>query len=290
MGKVAFVFPGQGSQFVGMGKGWAEGFLEEADRILGFDLKKICWSGPEEELKKTEIQQPAILTISVAAYELLKNKGLKPEVVAGHSLGEYSALVAAGSLKFTDAVKIVNLRGRFMQEAVPQGVGAMAAVLGASRDKITEICRQVKGVQLANMNGPDQVVISGLAESVKAAGQRLKEAGAKRIIPLQVSAPFHSQLMEPAAQKLKAEMDKIEIRDAVIPVMDNVTADYVTEGNRIRDLLIKQVTGSVLWEDSVRRMIADGVVSFVEVGPGKVLSGLIRKIDSSVEVKSYLEM
>lgn len=289
MGKVAFVFPGQGSQFVGMGKDWAEGFLEEADRILGFDLKKICWLGPEEELKRTEIQQPAILTISAAAYELLKKKGLKPEVVAGHSLGEYSALVAAGSIKFADAVKIVHLRGRFMQEAVPQGVGAMAAVLGASRDKIMEICRQVGGVQLANLNGPDQVVISGLAGSVAAAGQKLKEAGAKRIIPLPVSAPFHSQLMEPAAQKLKAEMDKIEIRNAVIPVMDNVIADYVTEGTRIRELLIKQVTGSVLWEDSVRKMIADGVSTFIEVGPGKVLSGLIKKIAPEAEVKTYNE-
>jgi len=289
MGKVAFVFPGQGSQFVGMGKDWAEGFLEEADRILGFDLKKICWLGPEEELKRTEIQQPAILTISAAAYELLKKKGVKPEVVAGHSLGEYSALVAAGSIKFADAVKIVHLRGRFMQEAVPQGVGAMAAVLGASRDKIMEICRQVGGVQLANLNGPDQVVISGLAGSVAAAGQKLKEAGAKRIIPLPVSAPFHSQLMEPAAQKLKAEMDKIEIRNAVIPVMDNVIADYVTEGTRIRELLIKQVTGSVLWEDSVRKMIADGVSTFIEVGPGKVLSGLIKKIAPEAEVKTYNE-
>ncbi|MFA4967146.1 MAG: ACP S-malonyltransferase, partial [Candidatus Margulisiibacteriota bacterium] len=264
--KTAFVFPGQGSQAVGMGKGFAESLLEEANQVLGFDLKKLCFEGPEEELKKTEITQPAILTVSVAAYGLLK---IRPDVVAGHSLGEYSALVAAGAISFRDAVKIVNLRGRFMQEAVPLGQGAMAAVLGGDRKKIIDICLQVGGVQPANMNGPDQIVISGKKGSVEEAGRLIKEAGAKRIIPLQVSAPFHSQLMEPAAQKLKGELAKIEIKDAQIPVIANVTADYVTGGKEISDLLIRQVTGPVLWEDSVRKMINDGVGSFVEVGPGK---------------------
>jgi [acyl-carrier-protein] S-malonyltransferase len=287
--KTAFVFPGQGSQFVGMGRDLAERRLEEANAILGFDLLKLCLEGPEEELKRTELTQPAILTVSIAAYDLLKNKGLKPEVVAGHSLGEYSALVAAGALKFADAVKLVHLRGKFMQEAVPEGKGAMAAILGASREKTVEICRQVGGVQPANLNGPDQIVISGLAESVSRASELLKVAGAKRIIPLKVSAPFHSELMEPAARKLAAELDKIEIRDAQVPVVANFTADYVTEAGKIKDLLIKQVTGSVLWEDSVRKMIKDGVGRFVEVGPGKVLAGLIKKINSSVEVISYVE-
>jgi len=285
--KTAFVFPGQGSQFVGMGKDLAEKRLEEANAILGFDLLKICFEGPEEELKRTEITQPAILTVSVAAYEHLK---IRPEVMAGHSLGEYSALVAAGALKFSDAVKLVHLRGKFMQEAVPEGKGAMAAVLGASREKIAEICKQVGGVQPANLNAPDQIVISGLAESVAKASELLKAAGAKRVIPLKVSAPFHSQLMEPAARKLAAELDKIEVRDAQVPVVANFTADQVTEAGKIRDLLIKQVTGSVLWEDSVRKMIKDGVGRFVEVGPGNILAGLIKKIDSSVEVISYVEI
>lgn len=285
--KTAFVFPGQGSQFVGMGKGFAEKFLDEANQMLGFDLLKLCFEGPEEELKKTEITQPAILTVSVAAYELLK---LKPDVMAGHSLGEYSALVAARSISFHDAVKIVHLRGKFMQEAVPLGRGAMAAVIGATRDKIVEICAQVGGVQPANMNSPNQVVISGKKESVEEAGKRLKEAGAKKVIQLPVSAPFHSQLMEPAARSLAVELSKIKINDAQIPVMANVTADYVKDGKQIADLLIKQVTGSVLWEDSVLKMIKDGVSSFVEVGPGKVLSGLIKKIDPSVEVKTYDEV
>jgi [acyl-carrier-protein] S-malonyltransferase len=269
-----------------MGKGLAEGLLDEANAVLGFDLKRLCFEGPEEELKKTEITQPAILTVSVAAYEHLK---MRPDAVAGHSLGEYSALVAAGSLAFKDAVKVVYLRGKFMQEAVPIGAGAMSAVLGISRDKIVEICRQVGNVQPANFNSPDQVVISGGAEAVRLAGQKLKEAGAKRVILLSVSAPFHSQLMEPAARKLAAELEKIEIKDASIPVMDNVTADYVTAGSQIRDLLIRQVTASVLWEDSVRKMIADGITNFIEVGPGRVLTGLIKKIDPGVGVKTYDE-
>jgi [acyl-carrier-protein] S-malonyltransferase len=288
--KTAFVFPGQGSQAVGMGKGFAEQHLDLANEVLGFDLKKICFEGPEEELKKTEITQPAILTISAAAFDLLKNKNVPvPAAVAGHSLGEYSALVAAAALSFRDAVKLVHLRGKFMQAAVPLGAGAMAAVLGAENKVIEEICRQVGGVWPANFNSPGQVVISGKKESVAAAGEKLKQAGAKKIIPLAVSAPFHCPLMQPAADKLKIELDKIEIKDAKIPVMANVTANYSSKGSEIRELLIKQVTSPVLWEESVKKMAQDGITKFIEVGPGKVLSGLIKKINGEVEVKTYLE-
>ncbi len=289
--KTAFVFPGQGSQSIGMGKDLAEKYLDQANEILGFDLKQICFAGPEEELKKTEITQPAILTVSVAAFESLKAKGVPmPAAVAGHSLGEYSALVAAAALSFQDAVKIVNLRGKFMQQAVPLGEGAMSAIIGAENDKIKEICASVGNVWPANFNSPGQVVISGKKASVETAGAKIKEAGAKRVIPLAVSAPFHCPLMQPAADNLKAELDKIEVKDAQIPVVANVTANYVTKASEIRDLLIKQVTSPVLWEDSVKKMLEQGINTFVEVGSGKVLSGLIKKTDRSVATKSFIEV
>lgn len=292
--KTAFVFPGQGSQFVGMGKDLAEKYLDQANEILGFDLKKLCFEGPEEELKKTEITQPAILTVSIAAFEYLKSKNTPlPAAVAGHSLGEYSALVAASSLSFQDAVKIVYLRGKFMQEAVPLGEGSMAAILGLTKEKVEECCQKVSSfgvVSAANLNSPGQIVISGKKQAVEEAAGPCKEAGAKRVIPLQVSAPFHCSLMQPAADKLKLELDKIEIKDANIPVVANVSADFVTKGSDIKKLLVEQVTKSVLWEDSIRKMIGDGITSFVEVGPGMVLSGLIKKIDREVEVKTYLEV
>ena len=289
--KTAFVFPGQGAQAVGMGKDLAEKYLDQANGILGLDLKKLCFEGPEEELKKTEITQPAILTVSVAAFESLRGRDVPlPAAVAGHSLGEYSALVAASALSFSDAVKIVHLRGKFMQEAVPLGKGAMAAIIGADSDKIKAICNEIGEVWPANFNSPGQVVISGKKESVDSAGQKLKEAGAKRVMPLAVSAPFHCPMMQPAADHLKAELDKIEIRDASIPLVANVTADFVSKGAEIRDLLIKQVTSPVLWEDSVKKMSGDGIGGFVEVGPGKVLSGLIKKIDRSAETKTYSEV
>lgn len=287
--KQAFVFPGQGSQTVGMGKDLAEKYLDQANEVLGIDLKKLCFEGPQDELKKTEITQPAILTVSVAAFELLKNKNVPmPAAVAGHSLGEYSALVAASSLSFRDAVKIVHLRGKFMQEAVPLGEGAMSAIVGADNSKIKEICEQTSGVWPANFNSPGQVVISGKKASVETAGEKLKQAGAKRIVPLAVSAPFHCPLMQPAADKLKIELDKIEIKDAQIPLVANVTANYVTKGAEIRDSLIKQMTSPVLWEDTIKKMLADGITSFVEVGPEKVLSGLILRINRKSEVKTYL--
>jgi [acyl-carrier-protein] S-malonyltransferase len=285
----AFVFPGQGSQSVGMGKELAEKRLEQANAVLGFDLKKLVLEGPEDELKKTAIQQPAIFTVSAAMYDLLITHYALPVTVAGHSLGEYSALYAAGVISFADGVKTVNLRGQFMQEAVPAGEGAMAALLGGDRTTIANICKEVGHVWPANFNSPGQVVISGTKAGVDAAAEKLKAAGVKKIIPLAVSAPFHCPLMQPAADKLAAQLDKITFNDAKIPVYANVTAKPVTSGAEIKQLLIKQVTGSVLWEDSVNNMIADGVNSFIEVGPGKVLTGLIKKINAGVEVKSYDE-
>jgi [acyl-carrier-protein] S-malonyltransferase len=286
----AFVFPGQGSQSVGMGKDLAEKFLDRANAVLGFDLKKIVLAGPEDELKKTAIQQPAIFAVSAAMYDLLITRSaLRVTCVAGHSLGEYSALYAAGVISFEDGVKTVNLRGQFMQEAVPAGQGAMAALLGGERETIANICKEVGNVWPANFNSPGQVVISGTKEGVDKAAEKLKAAGVKKIIPLAVSAPFHCPLMQPAADKLAAQLDKITFHDAKVPVYANVTAKPVTAAAEIKQLLIKQVTGSVLWEDSVKKMIADGTTSFVEAGPGKVLAGLIKKIDAGVEVKSFLE-
>jgi [acyl-carrier-protein] S-malonyltransferase len=271
------------------GQGIMDEYLEKANQILGFDLKKIILEGPEEELKKTAIQQPAIFVVSAAMFNQLTTYNLQLTTVAGHSLGEYSALYAAGALSFEDGVKLVHLRGKFMQEAVPIGVGAMAAVLSDNRDLIKNICQEVGNVWPANFNAPGQIVISGEKQAVEAASAKLKEAGVRKIIPLAVSAPFHCPLMQPAADKLKVELDKIRINDAKIPVVANVTADYVTAADQIKEILVKQVTGSVLWEDSVKRMIADGVNQFIEVGPGKVLSGLIKKIDPDVEVKTYDE-
>ena len=287
----AFVFPGQGSQSVGMGKELAEKHLERANAVLGFDLKKLVLEGPEEELKKTELQQPAIFAVSAAAYDLLATRYPLPVTcVAGHSLGEYSALYAAGVISFEDGVKTVNLRGKFMQEAVPAGAGAMAALLGGDRETIANICKEVGNVWPANFNSPGQVVISGTKEAVEQAGIKLKAAGVKKIIPLSVSAPFHCPLMRPAADKLAAQLDKITFHDAKVPVYANVTAKPVTSAAEIKQLLVKQVTGSVLWEDSIKNMVADGVTSFIEVGPGKVLAGLIKKIDPAVEVKSFTEL
>jgi [acyl-carrier-protein] S-malonyltransferase len=272
-----------------MGQNLAEELLQKANQILGFDLTKICFEGPEDELKKTAIQQPAIFTVSAAAYNRLATGDWRPATVAGHSLGEYSALYAAGVISFEDGVKLVHLRGQFMQEAVPAGEGAMAALLGGDREAIVKVCAEIGNVWPANFNSPGQIVISGKRESVAAAGEKLKAAGVKKIIPLAVSAPFHCPLMQPAADKLAAELDKITFQDAKIPVVANVTADYVAKGSEIKALLVKQVTGSVLWEDSIKKMAADGVTQFIEVGPGKVLAGLIGKIVPGVEVINFLE-
>jgi [acyl-carrier-protein] S-malonyltransferase len=294
MGKIAFVFPGQGAQAVGMGQdvygahSEARRLFERADEVLGLKLSEIIFHGPEEQLKQTYNTQPALLTTSMALYEVFKEHGIHADYAAGHSLGEYSALVAAGVVSFEDAVRTVRLRGQYMEQAVPGGKGTMAAVLGADRDKLAEICAAISGetgiVELANVNCPGQIVVSGSIEGVQAVQERAKEAGAKRVIPLEVSGPFHSSIMKSAAERLAETLADIELRAASIPVIANVTAREVRDAEEIRRLLVEQVYSPVLWEDSVAWMIEQGVDTFVEIGPGSVLSGLIKKIDRNVRI------
>jgi [acyl-carrier-protein] S-malonyltransferase len=287
---IAFLFPGQGSQAVGMGKELAQNHVvarrsfEEADEALGYDLAGLCFEGPEEKLKLTEITQPAILTVSVAAWRVLEEQGIKPDYVAGHSLGEYSAHVAAGTLTFADAVRTVRNRGRYMQEAVPVGVGAMAAILGLGLEKVAEICAEAaKGgvCQPANINSAEQIVISGHTGAVERAVTLATDWGAKKAVRLPVSAPFHCALMQPAQDRLAADLAALSFQKPTCPVMCNVDAAPITDGNPARDALVRQVTGSVRWEQSMLRLIELGVSRFVEVGPGKVLWGLMRQIDRS---------
>ncbi|WP_053375684.1 ACP S-malonyltransferase [Paenibacillus sp. FJAT-27812] len=297
MSKTAFVFPGQGAQAVGMGKDVYEAFdrsrsiFAQADEALGFSLSSIIFEGPDDLLKQTANTQPALLTVSVALLEALEGRGLKPDYVAGHSLGEYSALVAAGVLSFEDAVRTVRARGQFMEQAVPSGLGAMAAVLGAERETLAALCAAItaegSAVELANVNCPGQIVVSGTAAGVQAVVERGKEeAGAKRVIPLEVSGPFHSSLMKPAAANLQETLTGLVMKDASVPVVANVTANVVTAADEIRSLLVEQVYSPVLWEDSVRYLIDQGVDTFVEIGSGTVLAGLIKKIDKNVRVIS----
>jgi [acyl-carrier-protein] S-malonyltransferase len=291
MSKVAFVFPGQASQYPGMGKELAERYataravFDEADKALGFSISKLCFEGNEEDLKLTANTQPAILTCSVAVFRVLAEKGLEPDFVAGHSLGEYSALVCVGSLKFADAVRLVRKRGAYMQDAVPHGVGAMAAIMGLSHAVVADVCKRAANGEIcapANLNSPDQTVISGHAGAVKRAVELASQAGAKRAVILPVSAPFHSALMAAIEEKFGQDLRGAEFSDLRVPLVTNVDADTITTGSEAREALIRQISMPVRWEESVRLLIDEGVNTFVEVGPSHVLTGLLRQIERSV--------
>jgi len=286
MGKIAFIFPGQGAQYPGMGKDFYENFqearliYEEANESLNMDLKSMCFEGPNEELVKTENTQPAILTTSIAMMKVLEKEGIDCDYTAGLSLGEYTALVKSGGVKFSDAVRLVKIRGKLMQETVPEGVGSMAAVLGLSRDKILEAIEQVKDkylVEIANYNSPEQIVITGEKEGIQLVCEKVLEMGAKKAVVLPVSAPFHSSLLKSAGEKLKEELEKVSFYDLTKELISNVDAKPVVKKEEVKEKLVKQVFSSVLWQGSIEFLINEGVDTFIEIGPGKSLTGFVKR-------------
>ena len=292
MPKIAFVFPGQGSQYAGMGQELARNFpaahrvFGQADEVLGFAISQLCFEGPEDQLRLTENTQPAILACSVAVHAVLRERGVEPSYVAGHSLGEYSALVAAGSIEFSDALRLVRKRGRYMQQAVPSGVGAMAALIGMPAGKLESVCSEAaqgEVVSPANFNSPTQAVIAGHAGAVERAMELAKETGARKAVLLQVSAPFHCALMKPAQERLSADLDATGFKDLAVPLVNNFAAREIRTGADAREGLKQQVPNPVRWEDSIRKLASGGVDRFVEVGPGNVLTGLLRNIDRSLD-------
>ncbi len=293
MRKIAFVFPGQGAQYVGMGEELVKEYpvakevFVDASEAIGYDMEELCFRSSAEELKQTEKTQPSILTTSYAVYKVMLEKGVKPDGVAGLSLGEYSALVASGVLDFKDAVKVVRQRGKYMQDEVPAGVGTMAAVLGLGSKEVEEACKEASDtgvVEPANYNCPNQLVIAGEIKAVERAAELCKEKGAKKAIMLPVSAPFHTSLLKGAGVKLAKDLENLEFKALNYPLVANVTADYVADSNDVKGLLIDQVSSPVLWENSIAKMVADGYNTFIEVGPGKALSKFIKKISKEVDI------